>query len=126
MYNVFRRTNLDSGENHAFRSFTVETKRYGNGVSTTRNLEKISKHTINDIEIDNRGADFSEGGQVFFSCFWKITMVVLSWDESGKNMEIEGNLWKSVENEGNQWKLSEIERGIEGKSKENLRNSREI
>ena len=39
---------------------------------------------------------FSGGGQVFFSCFRKITMVVLSWDESGKygkSMEIGQDSW---------------------------------
>ena len=37
------------------RSFTVETKRYGDGIGTTRNFGKIIAKVLNDIEIENRG-----------------------------------------------------------------------
>ena len=43
------------------------------------------------------GEPIFRGGSGFFSCFWKITMVVLSWDESGKIWEIKGNQRKSME-----------------------------
>ncbi len=73
------------------------------GSAPGETLEKISKHMIHDIEIDNRGVDFSGPPSCFFICFWQITMVVLSWDESvkiWKIKEIYGNLGKSRENRG--------------------------
>ena len=55
-------------------------------LAPSETLENISKNMIDDIEIVR-----------FFSCFWKITMVVLSWDESGK-------IWILVGKRGFSWK----------------------
>ena len=65
---IFDEKSVFSTKNHGFRSFTFETKRYGHGIGTTRNFEKIVAQVINDIEMGFRGADFF-GGVRFFQLF---------------------------------------------------------